>query len=284
MKILRRLLDRRSKANSVNLRSGMQFVVITGHQRSGTSVFRAALARHPEIYDFGEVMTPLREAKSDPASFFIFLNNRKSAPSGARHLKSGEAWDAVASYFRHLKNLSDAKYGMIDIKIDFLHNFDPVSKMPAAEPLIFSFLKKNNIPILHFHRKDTLDQFVSLRIGWKTAKWHFDKNSNEELSVEPFTLEVDEAIKNIQSMQRSSELVDNWLFNYENGYKFFYEDMYINQKITPFYEDIARSIFCLESDFDIELPYKQTPIDPRATVINYADLKERVAELSLINT
>lgn len=261
-----------------------RFVLVTGHQRSGTSVFRNALRSLPEFVDFGEVMTPGRAEAGDANSVFTFAASDAAGPLERPFPAVERSWELLRRYFRHLRSAMSAPFGLVDIKIDFLHNFDPVSHLPAARPLLLDFASRNGFAFVHFHRRNLLDQLLSLEMGHRIGQWHY--TSRDERDPEPpppFELDVVDTLARLKAMHRSSELLVEWVGGDPGYERILYEDAFEDSKrIAPHVIERLRDTLGLELPGAIDLPFRPSPFTPADLIANHRQLEAAAGDAGLL--
>ena len=252
----------------------MNLLVITGHQRSGTSVYRNALAQFESIVDFGEIFTEERSDKVDPGSFYHFSSIRKYSDSVASYKTVEERWHQLEEYRDYLMGLyPERSTGIIDVKLSFLHNLNATSQLSTSPPLFLRFCMENNIPIIHFYRRDIVSQYISLKIAEQFQRWHYTTEEQLSVKIEPFDIDLREAAWDIASMNVASNLMIAWISGYPSGFTFVYEEMYDGSRLKPEYEQLTKEIFGLGEESEVVLPFQRTPVVAEKVIKNIAELR-----------
>ncbi len=266
--------------------SDTRFVLVTGHQRSGTSVFRNALNSLPGFVDFGEVMTPGRAEARDTNSVFEFASTDAGGPLDRPYPAGERSWELLRRYFRHLRSNASAPIGLIDVKIDFLHNFDPVSHLPAERPLLLDFARKNDFAIVHFHRRRLLDQLLSLEIGHRVGQWHYTtRDEHDPAPPTPFELDTSDALRRLRAMHESSRLLVEWMRGHRGYMRVLYENVFRDPtRIAPAVVDRLQGNLGLDIPDDLVLPFRPSPFTPSDLVANLPQLEEAASNAGLLTS
>lgn len=259
----------------------MDFILVTGHQRSGTSVFRGAAGQYSHIHNFGEVFTPIKAKQGDKASFFTFANSRKKKTvAQGFYVTLQEAREAWEEYLEYLKGQTEASHIILDIKIDFAHNLNTASHLPTDIPYIYQYFIQKKLPILFFDRLDLAKQYASKQIALRSKTWHYTSVKESKADLEPFEVDLKKAEKDLKSVQSSNLLVRDWFAGRKTCHRLIYERLYTaDNQISTDYSEILKKVTGIE-DGELSLPFRKTPVNPVDIITNFADLERMALEIS----
>lgn len=146
----------------------MKQVVLLAKQRSGTGALGSALDQHKNIKYFGEVFH--HDAIHSSPNYFWHL--KKKMNDDVDYSLPGNLDRKFQDYFEYLHKIEQSSIQIVDVKYSSLHHFNGYWQAPAAAPRIFELLAKNEIPVIHLRRENTLKVHVSGLLAEKNKVWH----------------------------------------------------------------------------------------------------------------
>ncbi|HLY56356.1 MAG TPA: hypothetical protein VKS60_12420 [Stellaceae bacterium] len=174
---------------SLHERSIMQFFVLVGAQRFGTTVFRETLATNPAISVRGEVFNPV-----DGEDEFGRYTREQNF---GRPLNYLDAERQLRSYLGHLRD--DLGPGVkvfgIDVKYGQLRSIAPYHEALCAVPTLVQFIRKSGCRVLHVVRDNVLHASLSEAIATARHVWHH--KTNTALPTK-FTIDCQQLIRSMQ--------------------------------------------------------------------------------------
>lgn len=251
------------------------FVLVTGHQRTGTSVFRALLVGTGRFFDCGEILTIERARTSDPLSFFTFLKE-----TGADLLQQlipahEEVWRRLDAYLRFLKERAGDRTVVLDVKYDFLHLFAPESWLFTRRPLLLEFCAERNVPVLNFVRRNLLDQYLSLQYALAAGQWHYTRD-DAEVQKRTFTVDPVKGLEWLQSTDLASRIVQHWLSGMPQAVNLVYEDLYDGDVLSASVGASLERLLGVKDVCGRPLPYVKTPVRYWEQLANREELRRHL--------
>ena len=133
--------------------------IVAGTQRSGTTYIRHCLNSHDNIICHGEVF---QKRYKDDDGYYAYLE--KSHLRKVRHYLFRRG--IVNQYLDQLYE----KTGETSVGIKLMHN--QIQYIPYAFPMAVSYIKKNNIKVLHVVRRNVLKTHISRVTAMKRNMYH----------------------------------------------------------------------------------------------------------------
>jgi hypothetical protein len=250
-------------------------VIVTGHQRTGTTAFRETVGRLRDFADCGEICTPLRARQQSEESFFTFLGLQTSNETRGAGYTDGECWQAMEHYVDYLGARHPRKTVLLDVKYDFLHNFNSTSWLFTAQPLLLEFARRKGYPVLHFTRANLLQVYCSVRYGRATGKWHYrdGETAPEETTIR---VEPDACLAWLLAARAAVELVRGWLRDHPNGIELRYEDLFDDGRIATGYAARLGDLLNTSLHTDMAVSFTRTPVRYAHAVENLDDVATRL--------
>ena len=250
-------------------------VLVTGHQRTGTSAFRDVLRQVRDFADCGEICSPLRAKSQSDESFFTFLRDGRA--NGGRHAgyTDGECWEALEAYLAYLEARHPRQTIVLDVKYDFLHNFNSASWLFTTRPLLFEFAKKKGLPVLHFTRQNLLEAYCSLEYGRVTGKWHYGVGDTPS-PRSTFRVEPAVCLSWLVAARDARELVRGWLGDERSSLELDFEQLFQHDRIRPVYAEQLEKFLNATMLGEIEASFRRTPVSYRGAVENLDEVAEQL--------
>ena len=189
--------------------NGSKFVVMLARQRSGTNALQSVLDTHPDIDCAREVFHAEPDAYEhldSEQNWFKFLELRGTAgileiltsPSGPQRVFS--------DFLRHLHSQRPKRYLLLDIKYNSTHHLDGPWRDLRAEPKLFGFIRKHDLPVLQLRRRNYLRAYVSLITAERTGEWLAGRDGPER-GAETFTIPPAQLLRVLRRSSEEDELV-----------------------------------------------------------------------------
>ncbi len=142
----------------------MNFFVVVGTQRTGTTVLRETLNSNPAVALSGEVF--LR----DPGGFDDYA--AKVGWSRPEDYLAAER--QILDFLKHLADSADASMKVfgIDVKYSHLRAVSPRHQPLSAAPALVQFIKLAGVRVIHVVRENVLQSALSEHIAEARAIWH----------------------------------------------------------------------------------------------------------------
>lgn len=168
----------------------MQKFIIAGTQRTGTSLIRSTIGKHPDIYCMGELLLFSKgRGKRTENSYRQFIN--KSTANKIRH------------YFNREKNVRLYMDEVFRPEQGACVGFKLMLDQVQAFPAVGKYLIENKVAIIHVVRENVLKTHVS-RVSAKTRKMY---HSTENVNPDKILLPTDSLVSRLDDI--SAEAV-NW--------------------------------------------------------------------------
>jgi LPS sulfotransferase NodH len=253
--------------------------------RSGTTVFRKALATHPAIFDAGEVLN-----ENNKRSFFHFLASLSQPPLAL--VTPSLRRNFFGNYIEHItdiaaRNQTSASVCLVDIKYNQFHLIYDGWRDYYASPLILDFIKSNGHLIVDIHRTNTLHSVISNVFAQNTGVYHMgarvDRVDSEELSDKKVLLNKKDIMRQVANMRRWHKTVSTYFSNYDKYVCIEYENMFDSDGSRMADESLARvaKMLDLPLEFDnIPKLKKVMPVDPLDRVANKKEILAAYSVLS----
>jgi len=142
----------------------MNFFLVIGTQRTGTTVLRETLNSNPAIALSGEVFL------GDPGGFDEFAT--KAGWSRPEDYLAAER--QILAFLKHLADSADASMKVfgIDVKYSQLRAISPRHQPLSALPALVQFLRLAGVRVIHVVRENVLQAALSEHIAEARAIWH----------------------------------------------------------------------------------------------------------------
>jgi len=274
--------------------SSGRVVLVTGRQRTGTSVFRQLLATVPDVVDVGEIFH--RGARNLEFNFYRFsgvqTNGRFDALDRTRLLC---IW---REYLRSTFARTRAATLVIDTKAEYFPDIRDPDATGVWPIFPVTFRPDNNLFVMRLRRRNALAQLVSLKLANETDVWGVVSPNTRRTRIDwmnriyakvnlykPATykkISLDEAtiVEDIATTIAVDQELDGYLSSGVNASIFFYEEMFDNNGrfSNDTIDQCSRILGCSPTDFDARPTHEK--IAPRqfsACVENWQVIREVVA-------
>jgi len=142
----------------------MQFFVIVGTQRTGSTVLREVLNSNPEIAVAGEIFD------GGPESFDAYLAKESlTRPSGYPEAER-QMVDFLGAI--HAARPASAKMFGCDLKYCHIRAVAPSSEPLCALPALLQFIRLAGVRVIHLVRENVLQSAISELMAEARAIWH----------------------------------------------------------------------------------------------------------------
>lgn len=246
-------------------------ICVTAGQRSGTNAFRKALSNTGRLHDVGEIFNT---ATLDwPGNYFAHCRERNI---GFADILSGfDAEDLCKSYVASLRGLAGEAHLLLDVKFNSWGQIRAPWSYMHQEPYFLGHLKNHEAKIVFIWRRDIVAQIISDRFGAAIGKWH---NIKPEHVKGPVILDVEENRRLAELMCRSELYFWDNLKAYPNTLLLCYEDLFEGRGLSPTVQAKASDFLGEPLTFRDTNYYEKNQVDLRASVANYDEVADAVAE------
>jgi LPS sulfotransferase NodH len=211
-------------------------VIITGFQRTGTTILGEWLGAAPNVSYWGEIFHPdgidptdRAEALRLPfqANYYRFRRDvlceerLRAVPTEAVRFDEWQTYlaalDALAAHSTHVLN----------IKYSSWHNLDLAWQPQSEPPYLLRLAIERDYPIFHCLRRDALAQALSECVALATDVWHVPAHAPQADSNDAPSVEIDPAflLRRMRAASTESALFRGWLRRARH-HEFYYEDMF----------------------------------------------------------
>lgn len=250
-------------------------ILVTGLQRTGTSVFRAVLSNCEGYFDCGEVLTIARARAQEEEAFSTFLREEYKDVEELFLPTHEQRWSMLQKYLGYLQRLHPGKILLIDVKYDFIHNFGPSSWLFTDRPLLLDFCRNKRIPVLNFTRRNLFEVYFSLQYAFAVGKWHYT-GTPEGASGTTIRIKADACKRWLMAAHSSVGTVRDWLASQPGSMELVYDELYRDNTITRDYAARLAPVIGCSLD-GARLPFEKTPVDYREVVENLDEVKQALS-------
>jgi hypothetical protein len=180
-------------------------------------------------------------------------------------------------YLDYLGRLHPRKTVVLDVKYDFLHNFNSASWLFTAQPLLLQFARRKGLPVLHFTRENLLQLYCSLRYGHVTGKWHY-RDGEKAPEGTMIRVEPEACLAWLLAARDAVELVRGWLHGHPAGLELRYEDLYDGERISTTYAARLGELLNTSFQAGMSASYRRTPVRYAQAVENLDELIARLRD------
>ncbi len=160
----------------------MKKFIIVSSQRTGSSFLRTLLDSHPKICCVAEL---LDAKKSVPFNNYIGDSVVKKISYLA--FRKQLLYDFLNNFY-----CSSGTFEAVGFKLMYSHT----SFIPYKFPMVLSYVKENNIAVIHLTRQNILKTYISRLNAQKTRIYH----SKEQVKVQKIHLPVKGLLKQLKSL------------------------------------------------------------------------------------
>ena len=266
----------------------MTCAVITGFQRSGTTVLGEWIGTSANVSYWGEIFHPdglehgpraeaLRLRPS--ANYFRFRRDvlsdeqRCAVPS---ILTRQEEWD---SYQEVLERLRPGAVHVLNVKYSSWHHLDSAWRNPSEAPHLVTLAVERGYPVFHCLRRNILAQALSESLALATDVWHVPTDFDPPLAAATLPAVVDPALllRRMRTCVDDAQLYRKWL-RPARSYELYYEELFETEGRLS-----AQAIAAIRGEIADwacagEAPLKKVGRDPRTSIANLEELGEALSE------
>jgi len=214
---------RRRKLTGKNIQAENLCFVI-GRPRSGTTVFKAMLQTHPEIWSLREVLN-----ENNPRSYFNFLKRLQSDDRDALlPSRSIENFVKYLGWCRKtaLEKQPRNKVVILDVKYDQAHLLCEPWWSITSLPRIFSLMRELGCKVIDVHRNDVVRLVISNQIAIKTQIYHSNKLEPGEGQDAKVHVDPDRLLREVNATFQAYEKVGRHFRGYPDYLRIAYEEMF----------------------------------------------------------
>lgn len=246
---------------------------VIGRPRSGTTVFKAMLQTHPEIWSFGEVLN-----EQNPRSYFHFLKRL--------HAKEEDSFSPTKAIDNFVKYLSWCRQAatkrqptnrivVLDVKYDQAHLLCEPWWSLNSLPRIFSLMREIGSKVIDIHRSDLVRMVISNRVAIETKIYHSTKLEPGEGQAAKVHIDPDRLTREVAATARAYEKVGRHFRGYSNYLQISYEDMFEQEEFSATLTGRIASFLNVQDSFDRKPQLNRLLVDD---VFSYVENAEEVRE------
>ncbi len=193
-------------------------VVVSGSQRSGTTVFSEILGFQLGLFNCGEVFHPEGIKDSEQSNhlrlktdynYFKYIS--KFAPDRNKQpmITSPESYRIWSEYIAYIRLLKDEKIPVLSIKHNSWHHLHEAWQDLAAPPQLVKIALRQRYALIRITRRNVLHQVISEILAAKTGAWHLEpgKISYKEASI---SLDTEFVINRIFHIISQNQCLARW--------------------------------------------------------------------------
>lgn len=254
----------------------LKAVIVSGTQRSGTTVFRQLIASHESYIDANEIFHPLKVHTAEDNFFYAFL--RKKVAEDESYICLHRQREAINLFLKQI-NLIAPLIPIIDVKYsDYLQLIS--GTLGNIKPWIVDFVYNYNLPFFHIIRKNKLELLISLKIAQITNVWN--SKQGDYRYTNKLILDANETKHFILSLIRDDEAICNYFKHYQYYNLMTYETMFNNGNFSQStIEKVANALEKDIKDFNpIPGSLKQNTKPLNELIENYDEIHEALQEIN----
>ena len=199
-------------------------------QRSGTNFLRYCLSSDERIADLNEVFG----FNVRPALFWRHRQKVMEEHPEMIFPSDDNMSNLLESFIQKFAAPLDAKYALIDVKYNSVHNLNPVWQSISEVPFLLKQIKKHQFPVIHLIRRNVLETYVSNVRAARTGQYIAQVGED----VKSAKVRLDSSILIDELSRRLSEIqvFENWLsgLGLKNLYSLDYEEILsLNTGVVP---------------------------------------------------
>jgi hypothetical protein len=250
---------------------GENILVITSHQRAGSTPLRDALGRTASIYACGEIFHHVADHQ---ANFFEFLKQRPELHLLKLFPTDVNTEQLFQTYLSFLFSLSQKPTICIDVKFNLWLNMQPIWGNLESRPWLLERLVQIGAKFVLIKRENCLAQFASAVFADAVKNWHYGRES--PALVAKISINVDEFFVFGRFMNRLYELFDRYFYDASGQLlKLTYERMFRNDGFSTETTTALRSFLGVaETNLTTELV--RTPVKWQDTILNLDEVATRL--------
>ncbi len=255
----------------MNLNLKSRPIVICSEQRSGTTALQRSFFSSGDVTNYSEIFHTADSEYKALGNFYHWSDSQGSMKPfrGIEGVRK-----AFHKYLVFLSELSDKLYFIIDIKYNSWHHFNAGWYDSRSQPLMMTFIKELNIPILHVVRVNSFLKYLSAQYASASGVWHHDVSSEVKADALMVTLQP-QAVK--YKMESSKQSVENFrahLVPYRYSEELIYEDMFDGIDLTAVAKEKISMLISEEWVQKLQTSLKKNPVNPKDIVGNIPELVE----------
>ncbi len=197
-----------------------ELIFITGHQRSGTTVFRLLLESHG-VYNADEIFHGELKRKD---RFYEYLYQRVLQDKNL--IFPGRHQQVFYDYIGYLTELSQGKPIAADVKYNNFPLLTPPYQLKKDGSFILDYIASIRAPIVHIVRRNKLRIYISELIAKKTGVWGTHNTARITEDRLGLKINIQDMKQKLNGIQHSAETAAKHLSRVGNVHNIVYEDMF----------------------------------------------------------
>jgi hypothetical protein len=193
-------------------------VVVSGSQRSGTTVFSEILGFQPGLFNCGEVFHPEGIVESERSNqlrlktdynYFNYIS--KFAPDrNVQPMISGpESYRIWTDYIAYISLLEFKKVPILSIKHNSWHHLHEAWQDLAAPPQLVKIALRQRYALIRITRRNVLHQVISEILAAKTGVWHLEPGKGSYVEAK-MSLDTEFVIKRVVHVVMQNQCFSRW--------------------------------------------------------------------------
>ena len=244
-------------------------IIFIGGVRTGTTVFREMLAKHPALVDRHEIFNV-----TNKLGFYPFLRELVRTEPDAVFPEY-----AMENFARFLGCGCEAgKISVFDLKYEHLLHAPIPWQLPFTEPHILKFIASRGLKVIHL-RRNPLHSLISNLIANRSKRYHLYQRQNREpdisLDEAPIRVDRQQIQESIEIRQQVAALVDR-TFPAEQRRSFDYESIFSGE--GQFRDEVCAAVadfIGIEDRFNREAMLGKVITRPLSDIVeNYAEIAD----------
>lgn len=244
-----------------------EIIFITGHQRSGTTVFRLLLESHG-VYNADEIFHGYLKRKD---RFYEYLYQRVLQDKSL--IFPGHHQQVFYDYIGYLKELSQGKPIAADVKYNNFHLLTPPFKLKQDGSFILDYIASAQAPVVHIVRKNKLRIYISELIAKKTGVWGTHSQARITQDRLGLKINVQDMQQKLRGISQTAESAAKKLSSLGNLHTLVYEDMFDPQgRFAPAVVALVKDLLNVETVNSDPAHIKINPEPLSAIIENYDEV------------
>jgi LPS sulfotransferase NodH len=189
-----------------------KFIIIS-HARSGSTFFKTLLNSHPELLCYGELFYPVPQKHFFRPELFPFNSSESS-----EQLEKMRRNNSIKFLEKYIWRKHKKKHKAVGFKIFYYHARESDWKS------VWDYIQKDqSIKIIHLHRENRLNTFLSLEKARRSNVWH-----GSGVDQSPITLDPQKCKAFFEQFENFELEFDQKFPNHKN-FKIYYESLAKNR-------------------------------------------------------
>lgn len=210
---------------------------IIGRPRSGTTVFKAMLQTHPQVWSLREILN-----ENNPHSYFKFLRRLQTDDRDA--LMPSRAIENFVKYLgwcrkTALEKQPQNRVVILDVKYDQAHLLCEPWWSITSLPRIFSLMRDLGCKVIDVHRNDAVRLVISNHVAIQTQIYHSNKLEPGEGQDAKVRIDPERLQREVNATLQAYQKVSRNFRGYPGYLQITYEEMFDGDSFS---EELIRRV------------------------------------------